>query len=294
MVHSPTSMSPKELQPHEVPLPRSAVIYRAGVRIGMGLLRREVEHPYGSFDRAVELMKEGYGLLVIAPHFSRRDPPEATVEGVFPILDKVGNRRILFPAAKHQVTEKIKKWSGRLQIEYSEIVTQETINRGEHIVLAEDGGVKELELHHGTEEYFDKAVEVLDQAGVVILYPQVSRMSSLIPGEEGVRPTGSLVSKLRWGITEENGERRSVDKVAILFFGMGMKGKGNYEDSRGMNFTRKFKDVWGPVYTLEEARQKAGSIKNFEPWVYQELGLVVPKEYLPKPLKEQTIFTPEK
>ena len=212
--------------------------------------------------RAQELVRDGYGLVVVSNHFSLRDGPQVIAD-VICGNELLRTRPILVPIAYHQCGKMVKMMGKFFDIQPLPIVTQETVDSGK------DNG---LPLGAGKDNYIMQVMTTLKQSGAVILLPQVTRCPKL-DAKPTARPLGLLFAQA---------EKFKLDKVALVFVGVSLKGLEDYNDkkARRYNIWKTYQLNLGPCYTKEEALSLAGGVKNVDQWSFDVLRTLVPKPYL--------------
>jgi len=212
----------------------------------------------GSMVKFEHMLNQGYGFIVIINHFSTRDSAQVLAH----LLDNqaVGPRPILAPVAYHQHNSIVQFWSQRMAIELCPIVTARTVEAlGDEYIQGA-----------GLAEYASLAMDCLRQGGVLLLAPQGGRQSTL--GEPEGRPLGNLLALAR---------RRGVEKVALMFIGLGYPGVADYSRKRvgGANIGKRYELRIGQTITTEEAIHLAGGRRRIDAWSFQQLRRLVPAIY---------------
>lgn len=216
--------------------------------------------------RAEELNGEGYGVLVLINHPSRRDPVQAM--GSIASSPQFEDKRITGPIAAHQTMHGIvPKVAEILGVSLHEVVTQSTIDKGKN-----DGH----ELGFGSIAYVKDATRTLRDGGIAVMAPQGTREPTLeYNGQESVQ-----------GLLRMAGHKNP--NIAVHFMAFGYKGRwginqlDDYSKRKGLNPFRRYDAIHGPTYTLEEAKQMAAKHQNLDAWAFAELSKIVPPSYLPK------------
>ena len=277
------------------------------------LLPSEIEGER-NLDRAEELQREGYGIVVLHTHFSSRDSIQVlkdlilknkliqNKEVVFPIEERLydNSKFILEPLIRNtqiklcpMVTQASLKYFDSKQQKKYEKAQKARPDLREKLIIKLEQERKELLLkqkQHQT-SYFKTAVDVLGRGGVVIESPQTTRRSQLfIPEKYDDRTSPVAVSTLIAHL-----DHKSLDKVAFLFIGLGIKDIKNYTNKNFLNLDKKYIDRIGPVYTknelekisFDQSRKNTGNhgntLRGIEKTVAEELGKLVPPEYLKSP-----------
>lgn len=195
-----------------------------------------------SFQKAEELVKEGYGLSVVTRHLSNRD--FFMLMGLFGKKSGVTHNRgceraISVPLAYHQLGLGVKGFFNYFGVIPMTIVTEETVRKGKNI----DPSGQELQPGHGFVSYIKTASRVLDNGEIVFLAPFATRTALHEPWQG--RPIESLVRLTK------------SDKVAFVSVGLDIPGVESYDDYRGFSFFRRFNVTMGPVYKKSELQELA-------------------------------------
>lgn len=229
-----------------------------GSQFRRGLARRIIGTPFRSevwesadgLARAEQLLTEGWGLVILANHFSLGDPPRIFKDVIF-ASQVMRQRKILVPVAFHQFGKGLMFAGKRLDIELAPVVTEETLRRNNNI------GSR----HEGLFEYISKASGILQRGGVVLLFPQGTRSRDLESSE-----TRAVSFLLRF---TNNGQ---FDHLAFLLTGIGLADRypGKID---GYNLMKKYQIVIGETYTKEEILNKAASLAiSVDHWVFGQLA----------------------
>lgn len=262
----------KEQSPKQLELTRKQKVVRRATRtmLHAPFFREKTVHqdPDG-MKRAEDLHREGYGILILLNHPSRRDPMQA-LETVTKSKE-FRNARITGPIAKHQTMHGLvppfAKWSG---VYLHEVVTQQTIDRAQ-----KKGKADGLRVGDGSIAYVRDATKTL-HGNVAFLAPQMTRQSTI---EYKDQDALSMLVKIA---------SKHNSKIAIHFVGFGYKGRfglkevDDYSKRKGLNLFSRYKTVHGPTYTLSEAVEQAGGMDKLDRWSFLELAKVAPKAQLPK------------
>lgn len=226
--------------------------------------RREIEDGSNGLSRAKELQKQGFGLVVLYTHFSKRDALEI-INLIYrnPLMRK---KRILAPIALHEY----KKWlfdkPGKvLDVTLCPVVTQDTIDKGKN---------EGHELGYGQEEYFQKAIQFLQNGDITIIAPQVGRREILGVPAKRARPIGTLIARIDRII--------DFDKYAFLLVGLGIKGAEDYkkEHVEGLNPLKTYQLNIGATFTREEVMGEVnGDYREVDKFVFEQLRELVPPAY---------------
>ena len=246
-------------------------IYSLSKVISRSHLQRQ---PEDSLLRLEGLAAEGYGSLIVLNHFSKGDPQRIIFTvAASPVLR---DRPIIAPIGVHQY----KGWNnplyGLMGLTVYPITTTDTedyVNRHPE----EKPKYQQALTRKGYAEllngYYNHAIDTLSTGGVVILFPQGGRRSSL---DNVTTAVSSLINRTN---------RAGVDRFAVMFMGVGMKGLENYQDEgiRGLNMGSVYEFTPGRVLTkvelTGEARERGITVDQL---TLEELKLVVPPSYLPR------------
>ena len=159
------------------PPPITADIRRAA---GDWLLNRSflfpseiIEQREGAIEKAIGLMKGGYGLIVVFNHWSKRDPVE-----IFKSLEKLSEYFLHVPwhapVGRHQENLSLHIASAIWDVDLSLITTPSTIRemrRRGH----KDWMPRREEIEKERKEYFDTAAQILGAPGILSLSPWGTR-----------------------------------------------------------------------------------------------------------------------
>lgn len=229
----------------------------------------------GGLKRAEDLNEEGYGLIMLILHFSRRDPMQAMNEI---IRSKMRDREISGPIAAHQTVHGIATWiARRMGINMDTVVTKQTNEK------ARINGKPERMVGYGSLKYMRNAKEALLNGGVMVVAPQATRETTL--EYDGQKTVGGL---LNFAVLRPGNE-----KVAMHFVSFGIDGTDDYGEKSGFNLRDKYQVTHGPTFTVEEALAEAAKlsqdendedagINNIDRFVFDQLAQISPAAYLPK------------
>ncbi len=231
-------------------------------------------HVTNGMQRAEELHQEGYGILALITHFSRRDPEQAM--DTFMSSEVFKNTKITGPIAKHQTVRGMVPPVGRrMGVDMYPVVTPATIQK------ELDKGVPcDLRVGSGSLPYIRAATKALGSGEVVIMAPQITRRPTLeYQGEDGVN------GLLRVAI-------KKTPNIGIHLMSFGIPGTEDYGERKGFNFFRSYDVYHGPTFTLSEALEKSSEhaaknkleidgMGNIDRFVFDEFAKIVPPTYLP-------------
>lgn len=237
--------------------------------------RHEMTDSGHSIDKAKENLRRGYGLVIVANHRTKKEPPQIMNE-IF--LHRVmDSKKIIAPIAYH-MDEDWYHWLGKLLgFKVFPIVTKNTIKIKEEDndrkLNLNDGkteysGEPKLELNDGMKEYVYESIKSLKKGEIVILFPQGTRMPHL------GQPDNLAIRTLM-----KRAEKEGLENYAFLFIGFGIKGVDDYsgEKIKGLNLSKKYIVNIGACLTRKELMEKAGgNIGAVDKAAYEELRKVVP------------------
>lgn len=203
--------------------------------LGHTILRAETTDSNHSIDKTRELLKNGYGLIVIINHWSLKDPP-IIIDELFRLED-FRNRMIVVPIAYHMDSSILRKFFKINGVTSKPIVTENTVTKGKN---------NGRELNDGMIEYLDESIKLLKNGGIVVMAPQGTRMSHL--GEPNKTTVGTFMAKARG---------KGLENYAFLIVGLGIKDVDNYSKKSGLNLLNKYTVKFGPCLTGEEVLTEA-------------------------------------
>jgi hypothetical protein len=207
------------------------------------------------------MQQEGFGLVVIINHFSKRDAVDV-IKAILFRSQIIRERPIIAPIAYHQKKSWVEALGNVFRVKLSGIVTQDTIERG-----LNDG----LPLNRGLDRFIADGLEVIRHGGTMVIAPQTKRRERLKLPE--IPTIGYLTIQA---------ERHGINNVAYLFVGVGIPGVTDYREETvgGINMLRRYSIRVGDTLTqqalLEEA---AGNAHNIDAVVMKHLATIVPPEY---------------
>lgn len=244
---------------------RHALRKVATVLPGAVIFRNEKPRNLDGLERAKELSKKGYGVIVVINHFSLKDPPQ--VGKLLFETQGLGSKKIHFPIAYHMYKmhrHGYDKILGRLfGITFKPVVTKSTIDKGKN-----DG----LPLHSGGKEFLQKALGGLEKGEIVVIAPQETRQPFL--GELAEKGIGTLIA----------GAKRNNLKIALLFIGLGIENVTDYSEMEDFNRFKKYKVNIGECFTNDEVMEQVnGDFRKVDNFVFRNLYEVVLPNYR-KPL----------
>lgn len=264
----------KENSHPNIKLSQKALRKTARFALEPWFLPSEAIHLSDGMQRAEELHKDGYGILALITHFSRRDPEQAM--DVFMRSREFQHTPITGPIAHHQTVRGLVPPVGRkLGVEMHPVVTKQTLEKA-----LTAGKPENLTLGQGTFGYIKAATRALQNGEVVIMAPQGTR-------EPHLEHTGqdSVNGLLR--IAE-----RKTPKIGIHLLSFGIPGTADYGQRRGFNFFKSYDVYHGPTFTLQEALGasadysarkglEGSGMDNIDSFVFDEFRKIVPASYLP-------------
>lgn len=209
--------------------------------------------------------EQGLGLVIVIPHFSARDPLETIKEIVIksPVFNELP---ILTPIAAHRYHF----WHGIFpkHVFGAYMLSVATTDTTRYF---EEKHKKPPKTNAGLPEYFDVAAEILSKRGIVVIAPQTGRRETL--GEPEAPTMATMVLALR---------KRKIQNFAMLFVGFELKDTTIYKKglNDGYNLGKTFITKIGKAYTLAQALQECGELKQFDSWNYKQLAELVSPYYL--------------
>lgn len=208
--------------------------------------------------RAEALVGEGFGLLVLMNHFSKRDGLQ--VLRLLYSRPLLRSQPTLVPVASHLAGPAVRALAHLGAIDLALMTTPQAVaNLGLDPATGEDALA-----------YARRAVATLAAGGIVLLAPQAGRQPIL--GEPKMRVTSMILAQAR---------RQRVDNFALLFVGLGLPGVGAYPlaDVGGLNLGRTYLIEVGSPLLFEAALAEAGTLRQLDPWVFARLRPLVPAAY---------------
>lgn len=240
------------------------------------ILKAETTDNYHSVEKARELIKSGYGLIVMINHFSLKDPP-LMIDELLRLKD-FQDKKIIAPIAYHMDNGLLRNIFKIIDVSSIPIVTKSTIDKGKN---------NGLELNDGMVKYMEESLASLKNGQTVVFAPQGTRKDHL--GQADKTTVGTLMAAAA---------KSGVDKYAALIVGLGIKGETDYSDKNGFNPLQKYTVNFGACLTSVEILAKAEELakaeaeksgntsrKAMSPFrfvdkvIYEELGKVVPPSY---------------
>lgn len=234
-----------------------------------------LRQPNDGLSRLEELAKNGYGSLIIFNHLSKGDVPRSIATAFKNTV--LGKREILLSQAIHQH----RRWHGpigrAIGVTFCPIVTGDTKQLVEERPSAakkfKEDITREGTAHH-LREYVDKGLDVLGSGGVVIMFPQAGRRSSLTTISDSVE---ALLNRSKRPHTY-------IEKIAIIFLGLDIKGEQDYEKCVDrVNLFKTYQVIVGEAMTREELFEAATkNNQGINDVVLEKMRKVVPPTYLPQ------------
>ena len=207
---------------------------------------------------AQALVREGYGLLVLMNHFSKRDGLQ-----VLHLLFRrplFRDRPALVPVASHLAGPAVRALARLSEVHLALMTTPQAVaNLGLDPATGEDALA-----------YARRAVATLAAGGIVLLAPQAGRQPTL--GKPQMRVTSLLLAQAR---------RQRVSNFALLFIGLGLPGADTYPlaEVGGLNLGRPYLLHVGAPAPFKQALGEAGSLRQLDQWVFEQLRPLVPLPY---------------
>lgn len=223
------------------------------------LLRNILIDPHNGLIDGEQYLKDGYGIIVLMNHFSKRDAPQ-----VLKLLfsnDCFRQRPFVAPVARHHYRPAVRYFSEMLGFRIQPIVNTNTVRLlGDRVKLGD-----------GLVDYLQAAMACLTRSGVVLLAPQGGRKPTL--GKPVGRPLGSLLAQAK---------RHSLERLALMFIGLGICEAKDYaaEKVSGSNFHLIYQMKVGKTLPAAQALKMAGGRKNVDAWSFDVLSQLVPSVYV--------------
>jgi len=280
--HAASTLHPPETAPKEESGKLSAKLapeelkYRNRWKklLGPILKNYDISFENSGLDRAIELHEQGYGLLVMYPHFGQTDPVH--LMKALADIPAFSDSRMITPIARHQTFPKIHLLdrAAKAGIHAYPIVRPKTLERAE-----KKGNPEGLKLNDGMSDFMAGALDLLKAGGIVSLPPQGTRDSKLRMPDDPVFGTFFFNAALR----------RKFTKFAIHLVGLGIRTASDYKKVEGLNLLRTYDAYHGPTYTAEELWELVEKDKRgLDPWVIHQLSGLVYSNYLPEEKDEKS------
>ncbi len=245
--------------------------------LGPILKNYDISFENSGLDRAIELHEQGYGLLVMYPHFGQTDPVH--LMKALADIPAFSDSRMITPIARHQTFPKIHLLdrAAKAGIHAYPIVRPKTLERAE-----KKGNPEGLKLNDGMSDFMTGAVDLLKEGGLVSLPPQGTRDHELKLPEDPVFGTFYFNTAIR----------RKFTKFAIHLVGLGIRTASDYKKVEGLNLLRTYDVYHGGTYTAEELWELVQKDKRaLDPWVISQLSGLVYTDYLPNDTEKKQITT---
>jgi len=236
------------------------------------------------WEKAEQLNRENYGIIIAHMHASKGDPPRV-LERIF-LSPTLGRREVFAPIAMHQLKGWHRPVGAPIGVQVFPVFTPETQTLAQKspvlakklkdkygIDVADSRLLRVITTEH-TRQYIDQAILLLQKAGVEMVAPQGHREETL------TTMTTAIESVVKRALD------KNIHNIAVLFVGYDIKDVQNYGDKNRKNYnffqTYRFHD--GKCLTVDELFTKAnGNLKKLREIIRLEMQATVPLEYLPKP-----------
>lgn len=242
--------------------------------LGPILKNYDISFENSGLDRAIELHEQGYGLLVMYPHFGQTDPVH--LMKALADIPAFSDSRMITPIAWHQTYPKIHLLdrAAKAGIHAYPIVRPKSLERAE-----KKGNPEGLKLNDGMSDFMTASVDLLKSGGIVSLPPQGTRDSKLRIPDDPVFGTFFFNTAIR----------RKFTKFAIHLVGLGIRTASDYKKVEGLNLLRTYDVYHGGTYTAEELWELVEKDKRaLDPWVINQLSGLVYTDYLPEETTQKT------
>lgn len=269
-----------EIEQKTVIISKKAELARILMRDCVGFLMPGKTEGKNRLGRTEDLLKEGYGLVVLFNHFSLRDPFQILKDIIInnPLMRE---KEIIFPITEHQYKKYkllFKPLSGLLKMKLYPIANPGTLK-----VLALKNNPEKYSKTVSRQrllliEYMNSAVEVLKKGGIVPMAPQGERKNSLEMPQDSektkkpIAATATLIANLN---------KNGIEKVAFLIIGVGIENITDYGAKvKGLNPRKRYTLKIGPTYTKQELLELAqNNLRAIDQGVFEVLAAVVPPSY---------------
>ncbi|MEK7533727.1 MAG: hypothetical protein AAB600_00155 [Patescibacteria group bacterium] len=272
-----------EAQETRVPITAQAIRRVVGTAALLPLPTEASKPKSEGWQRAEELNKEGYGIIIAHMHANKGD--SARVIGRTFRSSTFSRREVFIPNGIHQHKGWYKPVGTPIHVQVFPIFTKETGRlANEDTVLArkliDEYGIdmtdpQLLKVIAGyTKQYTDHAIPLLQRAGIEIVAPQGHREEAFTTMTTAIE---SIVKRAL---------QQKIHNIAVLFVGYDIKGVQNYADEKIKNYNlfRRYRFHDGKCLTVDELIKEAGgNYIKLSKIIRGEMQATVPPEYLPKP-----------
>lgn len=226
------------------------------------------EYTSGDLSALNERLKSGAGAVGLVPHFSKGDFL-TILGGLVTNSVELVKRPVLIPIAAHQRPKYLDWICTFSHIGLATIVTIETRSKEKQLKASgKPVPWKELDPKTAMDVYLNKAIETLNEGGIVILAPQGGRKSVLTHFRGG--PLARL---------EQRNHELGLNGMAYFPIGLEIEGAQDYSKLKDLNIRRKHCITLGRV---TEGRQITDDPDN---WAYQRMLELAPPAYRPQKLE---------
>lgn len=254
------------------------------------LLKDMVENPE-ALKRAESLINKGMGLAFVLPH-----PSQHETQGIISVLMSVKSfrdRSFAYYIAEHHKNLLVDIPAFLTNAHPQYVTTEESVRKAEKKVIKKLArianeekpapwniaprsiDIKIPEKNTGLAEATNNILDVLSAGGITMIFPQGTRRAQLYDIEN--EPTLSRFMA--------QAKRRNIE-FGVVFVGFDAPSISDFSINKGMNIGKKYIYKIGNTYTSSELLEKAGTLRNVDNLVYEELAEIVPKNYRNKPFKK--------
>ncbi len=260
----------EELRPgHGAHITKSQELLRIGLDYAtLPVLRREIINKE-NLKKADDMINSGRGIVIIANHFSKREPVEFfSVAFASKTMRKT---KIVYPVALHQKTP-INPVGRILGAEPYYVVTDQSIESAEKKWLKNPSrNITIPKATAGVPEFTQAAINNMREGGITIMFPQGTRESQLYPPITNPAMLNIFL----------NAKRKHIP-FGVLVVGIDAAGITDYNKSKKFNIGKKYTYSIGETYTDEEFIEKAGGIRNVDQFALSEIEKLVSPLYAGK------------
>ncbi len=253
-------------QAHNAHISKPQELLRLGLDYAtQPVMRREIVNKE-NLKKADDMINSGRGIVIIANHFSKREPVEFfSVAFASKTMRKT---KIVYPVALHQKTL-INPVGKVLGADPYYVVTDQSIESAERKwVKNPSKNITIPKATAGVPEFTQAALENMRNGGITIMFPQGTREPQL---HSPVTNPAMLNIFL-------NAKRKHIP-FGVLVVGIDAAGITDYRKEKKFNIGKKYTYTIGETYTDEEFIEKAGGLRNVDQFALSEIEKLVSPLY---------------